>query len=408
MTERSSDHTAALPRPEDMRQAVAGYVQEIHRAYVDQAATFPPAVRGAMPLMRDRRFTVAAVGTRNLHILATEEDLGPPQGQEVALDGELGGVSWQLRFFDPVVLPELALVDETEQPGFADVKRALGVTTVIYHFVAQPGAGLSAHQASHVGTGLANGHSAVRRDFDTIRSRARGREVLVDEMAGAARAGLTHAQALLARQISPHNAGCGRGLRRGAARPGRRAQGPAGRPRWPHPVGAPRRGSTVTADGGLSSVGNAARLLKVFLSREKELGVSELARRLGLGKSTVHRLLTTLVVRGPGRAEHRDRRLPAGPGDVRARPGRAGAHGPARRRRAGARLVARGDPRELPGRRPRRARGRLRRPARELAHAAADERDRPPGPGALHVVGQGAAGPPLTRGARRWCWPRRR
>jgi IclR family transcriptional regulator, KDG regulon repressor len=49
---------------------------------------------------------------------------------------------------------------------------------------------------------------------------------------------------------------------------------------------------------GLSSVGNAARLLKVFLSREPELGVSELARRLDLGKSTVHRLLTTLVTEG--------------------------------------------------------------------------------------------------------------
>ena len=54
----------------------------------------------------------------------------------------------------------------------------------------------------------------------------------------------------------------------------------------------------TTEGGGLSSVGNAARLLKVFLSREKELGVSELARRLGLGKSTVHRLLTTLVSEG--------------------------------------------------------------------------------------------------------------
>jgi IclR family KDG regulon transcriptional repressor len=52
------------------------------------------------------------------------------------------------------------------------------------------------------------------------------------------------------------------------------------------------------SDGGLSSVGNAARLLKAFLSREKEIGVSELARRLGLGKSTVHRLLTTLVQEG--------------------------------------------------------------------------------------------------------------
>jgi IclR family transcriptional regulator, KDG regulon repressor len=55
----------------------------------------------------------------------------------------------------------------------------------------------------------------------------------------------------------------------------------------------------VTAErDGLSSVRNAARLLKVFLSREEELGVSELARRLDLAKSTVHRLLTTLAAEG--------------------------------------------------------------------------------------------------------------
>jgi IclR family transcriptional regulator, KDG regulon repressor len=45
----------------------------------------------------------------------------------------------------------------------------------------------------------------------------------------------------------------------------------------------------------LSSVRNAARLLKEFSSRDREFGVSELARRLGLGKSTVHRLLVTLA-----------------------------------------------------------------------------------------------------------------
>jgi DNA-binding IclR family transcriptional regulator len=45
----------------------------------------------------------------------------------------------------------------------------------------------------------------------------------------------------------------------------------------------------------LASVRNAARLLKEFSSREREFGVSELARRLGLGKSTVHRLLVTLA-----------------------------------------------------------------------------------------------------------------
>lgn len=49
---------------------------------------------------------------------------------------------------------------------------------------------------------------------------------------------------------------------------------------------------------GLSSVRNSARLLKAFLSREESIGVSELARRLDLGKSTVHRLLTTLVSEG--------------------------------------------------------------------------------------------------------------
>lgn len=45
----------------------------------------------------------------------------------------------------------------------------------------------------------------------------------------------------------------------------------------------------------LSSVANAARVLKAFSSSDRELGVSELARRLGLGKSTVHRLLVTLA-----------------------------------------------------------------------------------------------------------------
>ena len=45
----------------------------------------------------------------------------------------------------------------------------------------------------------------------------------------------------------------------------------------------------------LSSVRNAARVLKAFSRTERELGVTELARRLGLTTSTVHRLLVTLV-----------------------------------------------------------------------------------------------------------------
>jgi DNA-binding IclR family transcriptional regulator len=45
----------------------------------------------------------------------------------------------------------------------------------------------------------------------------------------------------------------------------------------------------------LSSVANAIRLTKAFSEQEFEMGISALATRLGLAKSTVHRLATTLV-----------------------------------------------------------------------------------------------------------------
>lgn len=54
----------------------------------------------------------------------------------------------------------------------------------------------------------------------------------------------------------------------------------------------------------LSSVRAAARLLCTFTASDRELGVSELSRRLGLSKSAVHRLLTTLA------AEHLIERNP--------------------------------------------------------------------------------------------------
>ena len=158
-----------------------------------------------MPLLAGGRLTVAAVGARNLHLLATREALGPLRGQEVELPGSLPGLEWALRFYDPVVVPALGLIDERETPAYAEVRHALGITTTVYHVVAQPGSGLTPHHAGHVGAGLASGHSAAARDFETIRSRVRGREHLVDELIGAAAAGLPHAQALLARAIAPHN-----------------------------------------------------------------------------------------------------------------------------------------------------------------------------------------------------------
>lgn len=194
--------------PERMREAVADYVTALHRAYLAQADTFPPAARGRMPLVAATGpVRVAAVGVRHLHLLATRESLGPLRGQEVELPGSLDGLEWTLRFYDPVVIPALGLIDESTAPQQSEVRSALGLQAVVYHVVAQPGAGLTPHHAQHVGSALAGGHSAAVRDFDTIRSRVRGRETLVDELAGAHAAGLPRAQALLARAISPHSAG---------------------------------------------------------------------------------------------------------------------------------------------------------------------------------------------------------
>ena len=50
-------------------------------------------------------------------------------------------------------------------------------------------------------------------------------------------------------------------------------------------------------EGGLKSVASALDLLDCFM-QDEELGVSEVARRLGVAKSTAHRLLTTLTSRG--------------------------------------------------------------------------------------------------------------
>src|SRR5439155_3549906 len=48
----------------------------------------------------------------------------------------------------------------------------------------------------------------------------------------------------------------------------------------------------------LRSVNNALAVLESFSVERPELGVTELSPALGLGKSTVHRLLTSLAARG--------------------------------------------------------------------------------------------------------------
>ena len=47
----------------------------------------------------------------------------------------------------------------------------------------------------------------------------------------------------------------------------------------------------------LQSVDNALRIFELFMDSVKELGLTEISQRLGLGKSTVHRLLSTMEAR---------------------------------------------------------------------------------------------------------------
>jgi IclR family acetate operon transcriptional repressor len=54
----------------------------------------------------------------------------------------------------------------------------------------------------------------------------------------------------------------------------------------------------IARSATLGSVANAARVMKAFTPIEREWGVTDLARRLGIAKSTAHRLLATLTDEG--------------------------------------------------------------------------------------------------------------
>jgi hypothetical protein len=196
-----------MPRrtdPRQMREAMADFVAAVHEAYLAQARLLPPAEQARLPLLQAPRLTVAAAGARNLHVIGTAERFPAPVGQEVEVAGEADGLAWELRFFDPVVLPVLGLVAEADGPAPEEVRRVLGVGTYLYHLVVEPGSQLTPHHATHAGTGLASAHAAAARELETIRAHAApGRQALVDELAGATTAGLVRAQALLARELAP-------------------------------------------------------------------------------------------------------------------------------------------------------------------------------------------------------------
>lgn len=193
-------------RPERMRQEVTDYVAALHGAYLDRARMLPPAVQGRLALIGAGSFSVAAVGARYLHFVATSERLVDASGRTASVQGARGPLRWTITFYDPVVIPELALVAESQQPQLERVRELLGVRTYLYHLTARPPAQLGAHHAGHAGTGLANAHAAAATDFQAIRrSVPAAAATLVDELEGAARAGLRRAQALLARSIAPRD-----------------------------------------------------------------------------------------------------------------------------------------------------------------------------------------------------------
>lgn len=196
--------------PGQMRQAMAGYIDALHRAYLDAAAPLTPGERGRLPLVRAGSFTVAAVGARSLHVVGTTDPLPAPVGPEVVLDGQAGELRWQVRFFDPVVLPALGLLDDAGPDAGPDanlrVRDLLGLSTVVYHLTVPPGGGLTAHHALHAGTGLAHTHAAAARDYDALNHLLPHHRPLLAEMRAAEAALLGAATLLLARAIAPDDA----------------------------------------------------------------------------------------------------------------------------------------------------------------------------------------------------------
>lgn len=182
---------------------MAAYVRGIMQAYADAARLLAPADRARLPLFASDALTIAVVGTRYLHLMGTSEGLPAPSGPEVAIDDSCEGLGWQVRFFDPVIIPALGLIDESERADPGSVRAQLGIRTYVFHLVVGPGSGLTPHHAQHAGTGLAHAHACAVRDFEAIAALAADRLDLVHEMQGAYVAGLPRAHALLASRIAP-------------------------------------------------------------------------------------------------------------------------------------------------------------------------------------------------------------
>ncbi len=328
--------TEQPPSPEQMRTAVAGYVQETHRAYVDQARMFPPAVRGRMPLLSGGRLTVAAVATRNLHLLATHEAARPAarsggRDHAPAWTGWSGNCASTTRW---CCRPSRCWTRRTARRS-PRCEHALGVSTVVYHIVASPGFRIvrasrrarrnGPRQRALVGGARPRDDPVAGARARDARGRVRGSRVR--------RACCMHRRcwqrrsrptttACRRRRPTPSRLRCGArcsrpsaGARNGRRRSPRRDRG--------------RRGTVVGAQRGAG-----AQAVPVARAVDRRLGTRAPPR-----PGQEHRAPVAAVPgrRRPGRAGPGDRRLPARPAGVRTRRGRAQPPRPARRVRAGAR-----------------------------------------------------------------------
>ena len=210
MAEQSAP--AADRGPEAMRSAMADYVSSVHRAYLEASASLPPGERARLPLVAAGTFTVAAVGTRYLHVVATTDALPAPTGPEVSLDCHEGDLAWQRDGLadaedaeDPVILPDLGLLDESQAPQPQRIREILGLAGVVYHLTVPPGGGLTPHHALHSGTGLAHSHAAAARDYETLTALAPRQADLIAEMHAAETAGLQACAVLVAQHLAPLN-----------------------------------------------------------------------------------------------------------------------------------------------------------------------------------------------------------
>ena len=94
--------------PEQMRSAMAEYVQAVHGAYIDAANALPPGDRARLPLFTADTFTVIVAGTRYLHVLATTDKLPAPAGPEVSLGSSSATCTGRFASSTPSSLPASA------------------------------------------------------------------------------------------------------------------------------------------------------------------------------------------------------------------------------------------------------------------------------------------------------------